>query len=85
MAWSPKCVYLTYTLVVLHLVARWADTSEGSIKILTSARGAGAGQTHAFIDICGEWDRVETYVSICVCRKENCPASKSGSYPQFCD
>lgn len=63
-------MYLTYTLVILHLIARWADTSEGSIQILTSARRAGAGQTHAFIDICGEWDHVETCVSICACQKK---------------
>lgn len=51
------CLCLTYTLVILHLIARGADTSEGSVQILTSSWRAGAGHTHTLIDICGEWDQ----------------------------
>lgn len=40
-----------YALVILHLIARRADTSEGSIKILTSSWRASAGVTHTLIDI----------------------------------
>lgn len=40
-----------YTLVILHLIARRADTSERSIQILTSSRRASAGQTQTLIDI----------------------------------
>lgn len=63
------CLCLTYTLVILHLIARGADTSEGSIQILTSSRRAGAGQTHTLIDICGKCDHVGirkcVYISVC--------------------
>lgn len=48
------CLSLTYTLVVLHLVAWRTDTSEGPIQILTSSWRAGAGQTHTLVDVCGE-------------------------------
>lgn len=40
-----------YALVILHLIARRADTSERSVQILTSSRRASAGQTHTLIDI----------------------------------
>lgn len=59
---GPACLYvclrlsLTYTLVVLHLVAWGTDTSEGPIQILTSPWRAGARQTHTLVDVCGEWD-----------------------------
>lgn len=40
-----------YTLVILHFIARWADTSERSIQILTCSWRASAWQTHTLIDI----------------------------------
>lgn len=43
---------LTDTLVVLHLVAGRADAPEGAVQVLAGPRRAGAGQTHALVDIC---------------------------------
>lgn len=61
---------LTYTLVIFHLIANRADTSERSIQILTSSRRAGARQTHTLIDICekmGQCINQKMNVYICVC------------------
>lgn len=59
---------LTYTLVVLHLVARRADAPEGSIQVLTGPRGAGTRQTHALVDIC--WNKGRVGLSrLCVSSK----------------
>lgn len=53
------CLSLTNALVVLHLVARRTDASEGSVQILTGSWRAGARQTHTLVDICGKRDHVK--------------------------
>lgn len=45
---------ITDAVVVLHLVARGADTAEGALQVLAGARGAGPRQAHALVDVCRE-------------------------------
>lgn len=58
---------LTYTLVILHLIARRADAPEGSIQVLTGSRGAGTRQTHALVDICWNMGSVGKSGLFCLC------------------
>lgn len=58
---------LTYTLVILHLIARRADAPEGSIQVLTGSRGAGTRQTHTLVDICWNMGSVGKSGLFCLC------------------
>lgn len=59
------CLCLTYTLVILDLIARRTDTPEESIHILTSSRRTDAGQTETLIGICEKDDRF-IYAIYCI-------------------